>query len=46
MDETMKMTMPTLQKDFAQVTGLLTPGSAIMGIRASAVETPGACRLS
>ena len=40
----MTMTHPTLRKGSAQVTGLLTPGSAIMEIGISVVEMLGACR--
>lgn len=42
----MTMTSSTLRKGSAQVTGLLTPGSAIQWIRVTAVKTLGACRLS
>lgn len=42
----MMMLHPTLRKGSAQVTDLLTLGSAIIGICISAVEMLGACRLS
>lgn len=42
----MKTTSPTLRKGSAQVTDLLTPGSAIIGIRISVMKMLGACRLS
>jgi hypothetical protein len=42
----MKMTSSTLRKGSAQVTGLLTPGSSIGGIRVTAWGSLGVCRLS
>lgn len=40
----MTMTHPTLRKGSAQVTDLLTPGSAIIGIGLFVGEVLGACR--